>query len=59
MALVESGMLQEVWLERAENTSYIGNIYFGEVSRVLPGLQAAFMNMMTAKESCAGIFRYD
>jgi len=45
VALVESGMLQEVWLERASHTGYIGNIYMGEVSRVLPGLQAAFIDV--------------
>jgi ribonuclease G len=45
VALVENGMLQEVWLERASQTGYIGNIYVGEVSRVLPGLQAAFVDI--------------
>ena len=45
MALVENGMLQEVWLERASHTGYIGNIYKGVVSRVLPGLQAAFIDI--------------
>jgi ribonuclease G len=45
VALVESGMLQEVWLERASHTGYIGNIYKGVVSRVLPGLQAAFVEI--------------
>lgn len=45
MALVENGMLQEVWLERAGHTGYIGNIYKGVVSRVLPGLQAAFIDI--------------
>ena len=45
MALVENGMLQEVWLERASHTGYIGNIYRGVVSRVLPGLQAAFIDI--------------
>ena len=45
VALVEGGMLQEVWLERAGHTGYIGNIYMGEVSRVLPGLQAAFVDI--------------
>ncbi|MCH7508159.1 MAG: Rne/Rng family ribonuclease, partial [Proteobacteria bacterium] len=45
VALVESGMLQEVWLERADHTGYMGNIYLGEVSRVLPGLQAAFVDI--------------
>ena len=45
VALVESGMLQEVWLERASHTGYIGNLYKGVVSRVLPGLQAAFIDI--------------
>jgi ribonuclease G len=45
VALVENGMLQEVWLERASHTGYIGNIYNGQVSRVLPGLQAAFIEI--------------
>jgi ribonuclease G len=45
VALVENGMLQEVWLERASQTGYIGNIYKGQVSRVLPGLQAAFIEI--------------
>mgnify|MGYP001384177572 FL=1 len=45
VALVENGMLQEVWLERASHTGYIGNIYKGRVSRVLPGLQAAFIEI--------------
>ena len=45
MALVENGMLQEVWLERASHRGYIGNIYKGAVSRVLPGLQAAFVDI--------------
>ncbi|MGD8346477.1 MAG: ribonuclease G [Lysobacterales bacterium] len=45
VALVEGGMLQEVWMERAGNTGFIGNIYKGSVSRVLPGLQAAFVDI--------------
>jgi ribonuclease G len=45
VALVENGMLQEVWLERMSQTGYIGNIYKGQVSRVLPGLQAAFIEI--------------
>ncbi len=45
VALVENGMLQEVWLERQSQTGYIGNIYKGQVSRVLPGLQASFIEI--------------
>ena len=36
VAVVENGMLQEVWLERASHVGYVGNIYRGRVSRVLP-----------------------
>lgn len=45
VALVESGMLQDVWLEREGRNGYLGNIYKGRVSRVLPGLQAAFLDI--------------
>ena len=45
VAVVESGMLQEVALERTSHVGYIGNIYQGRVSRVLPGMQAAFIDI--------------
>ena len=45
VAVVENGMLQEVWLERASHVGYVGNIYRGRVSRVLPGMQAAFVDI--------------
>lgn len=45
VAVVENGMLQEVALERTSHVGYIGNIYQGRVSRVLPGMQAAFIDI--------------
>lgn len=45
VAVVESGMLQEVSLERSSHVGYLGNIYQGRVSRVLPGMQAAFIDI--------------
>jgi len=45
VALVDGGMLQEIWLERTGRDGYIGNIFKGLVSRVLPGLQAAFVDI--------------
>ncbi len=45
VAVVENGMLQEVWLDRASHYGYLGNIYKGRVSRVLPGMQAAFVDV--------------
>ena len=45
VALVENGMLQEVFIERARRRGLVGNIYRGAVSRVLPGMQAAFVDI--------------
>jgi len=45
VAVVENGMLQEVYLERNSHLGYLGNIYKGSVSRVLPGMQAAFIDI--------------
>jgi ribonuclease G len=45
IAIVDDGVLQEVWLERAGCHQYVGNIYKGTVSRVLPGMQAAFIDI--------------
>jgi hypothetical protein len=44
-AVVENGVLQEVFLERASRRGLISNIYKGRVSRVLPGMQAAFIDI--------------
>jgi ribonuclease G len=44
-AVVEGGILQELFLERASRRGLISNIYKGRVSRVLPGMQAAFIDI--------------
>ena len=44
-ALVENGVLQEIFIERANRLGLISNIYKGRVSRVLPGMQAAFVDI--------------
>ncbi len=44
VALVENGQLQELYIERARN-GLVGNIYKGKVCRVLPGMQAAFLEV--------------
>jgi len=44
-ALVENGVLQEVLMERASRRGLISNIYKGRVRRVLPGMQAAFLDV--------------
>ncbi|WP_299492006.1 ribonuclease G [uncultured Shewanella sp.] len=45
VALVEYGILQEVHIERRMKRGLVGNIYKGKVSRVLPGMQAAFVDI--------------
>ncbi|MBF6058632.1 MULTISPECIES: ribonuclease G [Thiomicrorhabdus] len=45
VAWVENGVLQEVWVERSNKRGLVGNIYIGKVERVLPGMQAAFVNI--------------
>jgi ribonuclease G len=44
-ALLENGVLQEVTVERDARRGLISNIYKGKVSRVLPGMQAAFVDI--------------
>ena len=43
VAVVENGMVQEVLVERAHRRGLVGNIYKGRICRVLPGMQAAFV----------------
>jgi len=45
VAIVENGSLQEVWIERRRNRGIVGNIYKGKVNRVLPGMEAAFVDI--------------
>ncbi len=45
VAVVEQGAVQEVHLERTLERGLVGNIYLGKVSRVLPGMQSAFIDV--------------
>jgi ribonuclease G len=45
VALVENGVLQELSIERTNHRDLVGNIYKGRVSRILPGIQAAFVDI--------------
>ena len=45
IAVVENGVLQEVYIERTRRRGLVGNIYKGRVNRVLPGMQAAFLDI--------------
>ncbi len=45
IAVLENGVLQEVYIERESKRGLVGNIYKGKVVRVLPGMQAAFIDI--------------
>ena len=44
-AILESGVVQEVQIERTSRRGLVSNLYKGRVSRVLPGMQAAFVEI--------------
>ncbi|HBO37580.1 MAG TPA: ribonuclease G, partial [Pasteurellaceae bacterium] len=45
IALVDTGILKEVHVERQAKRGIVGNIYKGRVTRVLPGMQSAFVDI--------------
>jgi ribonuclease G len=45
VAFIENGILQEIYLEREATRGILGNIYVGRVARVIPGMQAAFIDL--------------
>jgi ribonuclease G len=45
VALLQNGVLQELHIERTSKKGIVGNIYNGKVSRVLPGMDAAFIDI--------------
>ena len=49
VALVENGQVVEIYIERRRERGIVGNIYKGKVLRVLPGMQAAFVDIGTDK----------
>ena len=45
VAVIENGAVHEIQVERAQSLGLVGNIYKGRVCRVLPGMQAAFVEI--------------
>ncbi len=45
VATVENGMLTEIWIERVQKIGLVGTIIQGTVKRVLPGMEAAFIDI--------------
>lgn len=51
VAVLEEGQLVEIYVERALNQRLVGNIYKGVVQNVLPGMQAAFVDIGLEKNA--------
>jgi len=51
VGLMEDKRLVEMYIERPENQRVVGNIYKGRVSNVLPGMQAAFVDIGLEKNA--------
>ena len=45
IALVDNTVLQQIHIDRQEHPSLVGNIYKAKVLRVMPGMQAAFVDI--------------
>ncbi len=45
VAVVEGDRLSEIHIDRGDRQGYVGNVYLGRVVRVLPGMQAAFVDI--------------
>src|SRR5580765_472892 len=44
IAIIENGVLEELYVERASAESYVGNIYKGRIVNIEPSIQAAFVD---------------
>ncbi|MFM1806444.1 MAG: hypothetical protein RL212_703, partial [Pseudomonadota bacterium] len=45
VALIAQGIVQELHIERSQSRGIVGNVYLGKVTRVLPGMQSAFVDI--------------
>ena len=45
VAVIYLGAVQELHIERTSQRGLVGNVYLGKVSRVLPGMQSAFVDI--------------
>src|SRR5690606_37883447 len=51
VAILEDGQLVELLVDRPDNRRMVGDIYLGKVEAVLPGIQAAFVDIGTEKSA--------
>jgi ribonuclease G len=51
VAILEDDQLVELMLDRPDNRRMVGDVYLGKVEAVLPGIQAAFVDIGTEKSA--------
>src|SRR5687767_11193739 len=51
VAILEDGKLVELLVDRPDNRRMVGDVYLGKVEAVLPGIQAAFVDIGTEKSA--------
>src|SRR5665213_218471 len=51
VAILEDDQLVELMIDRPDNRRMVGDIYLGKVEAVLPGIQAAFVQIGTEKSA--------
>src|ERR1700752_719417 len=51
VAILEDGQLCEIYIEREKEFALVGSIYKGRVTRVLPGMQSAFVDIGLAGDA--------
>ena len=59
VGVIEEGALAEFFVERKRDRGMVGNIYRGKVTRVLPGMQAAFVDLGPKVERAAFLYVAD
>lgn len=58
-AVIEEGIAQEIYIERASKRTIVGNIYVGKVDAVVPGIDAAFIDIGLEKNAYLNISDID
>jgi len=57
IAIVENGQLAELYMESQEHERTIGNLFLGRVRRVMPSIQAAFVDIGQKQVRVPAFFR--
>ncbi len=57
VAVLDNGVVTDLFGDRAKYKDFVGNIYKGKVAKVLPGMQAAFVDIGLEKAAFYARFR--